>query len=96
MPNAKGSVVGTNSAHKITFYGLSTCIWCRKTREWLESQGLQFDFAYVDLLTGTERDEALAQVKRWNPATSFPTLVIDGDRCIVGYRVDELKAALGL
>jgi len=38
----------------------------------------------------------LAEVRRWNPAVSFPTLVIDGARSVVGYRVDELKAALGI
>jgi glutaredoxin-like protein NrdH len=96
VPNAKGSVGGPNHAHQIVFYGLSTCIWCRRTREWLESAGLQFDYFYVDLLSGAEREAVLAEVRRWNPAVSFPTLVIDGARSVVGYRVDELKAALGI
>ena len=96
MPNAKGSVGGPNHAHQIVFYGLSTCIWCRRTREWLESAGLQFDYFYVDLLSGAEREAVLAEGRRWNPAVSFPTLVIDGARSVVGYRVDELKAALGI
>ena len=96
MPNAKGSVPGAKNEHQITFYGLSTCIWCRRTREFLESEGVQFDFFYVDLLSGEERAEALAQVRRWNPAASFPTLVIDGTRSVVGYRVEDIRAALGL
>jgi glutaredoxin-like protein NrdH len=96
MPNAKGSVPGSKHEHQITFYGLSTCIWCRRTREFLESEGVQFDFYYVDLLTGVEREEAIKQVRKWNPAASFPTLVIDGARSVVGYRIEEIKTALGL
>lgn len=96
MPNAKGSVQGPHNTHHVVFYGLSTCIWCRRTREFLESAGVAFDYYYVDLLSGPEREEALREVRRWNPAVSFPTLVIDDTRSVVGYREDDIRAALGL
>ncbi|MDW8069267.1 MAG: glutaredoxin family protein [Anaerolineae bacterium] len=94
--NAQGSVSGTRNRHHVLFYGLSTCIWCRRTRQFLESNGVAFDFVYVDLLSGAEREVAIEQVRRWNPSVSFPTLVIDGKRCIVGYRPEEIKEALEL
>jgi len=34
-------------------------------------------------------------VERWNPAGSFPVLVVDDSRCIIGFREDEIRAALG-
>jgi hypothetical protein len=33
-------------------------------------------------------------VKRFNPSTSFPTLVIGDSKCIVGFREKEIKEAL--
>ena len=78
---------------KITLYALSTCIWCDKTKKLLTSQGAAFQYIYVDLLKGKDRAEAMEQVKRYNPSSSFPTLVI-GDKAIVGYREKEIKEAL--
>jgi glutaredoxin-like protein NrdH len=80
---------------QIRLFALSTCIWCKKTKELLSSMGVAFDFIYVDLLKGTERSEAVAMVKKYNPSTSFPTLLI-GERCIVGLREKEIREAIGL
>jgi len=87
-------VAGKDSG-KIRLFALSTCIWCKKTKEFLSSLGVAFDFIYVDLLKGAERAEAIAEVKKYNPNTSFPTIVI-GDKCIVGLKEKEIKGALGL
>ncbi len=94
--DARGSVPGSRNRHHVLFYGLSTCIWCKRTRQFLESNDIAFDFVYVDLLRGAEREAAVEQVRRWNPSVSFPTLVIDGRRCIIGYRPEEIQEALGL
>jgi len=91
----RGSVPGSNDEHHVMFYGLSTCGWCRRTRRLLEELDVAFDFVYVDLIQGEEREEVLNQVGRWNPSTSFPTLVIDGKRAVIGYRPGEIREALG-
>jgi glutaredoxin len=79
---------------KITLYALSTCVWCKKTKELLSSLGVAFDYVYVDLLKGADRQEAIDQVKRYNPGSSFPTLVIGESKCIVGFREKDIKEAL--
>jgi glutaredoxin len=95
MAEPRGSVSGSRE-HQITFYGLSTCIWCRKTRNLLEELGVAFDFVYVDLLKGEERDEAKETIRPWNSSVSFPTIVIDDKTSVVGYKPEKLKEALGL
>jgi len=62
----------------------------------LEDQGIEFDYIYVDLLSGREREEVLAQVRRWNPSVSFPTMVVDDSKCVVGYKPEQIKEALRL
>ena len=93
---ARETVPGSRNRHHVLFYGLSTCIWCKRTRQFLESNDVAFDVVYVDLLQGAEREAAVEQVRRWNPSVSFPTLVIDNQRCIIGYRPEEMQEALGL
>jgi glutaredoxin-like protein NrdH len=96
MPDPRGSVSGPRAEHQVTFYGLSTCIWCRKTRTFLEEQGVAFDFVYVDLIHGQEREEVTTKIRHWNPAVSFPTIVINGEQSVIGFKPDALKEALGL
>ncbi len=91
---ARGSVTGRQDRPRARFYGLSTCVWCRRTRQFLEDEGIPFDYVYVDLLDDDEYDEVMEEVRRWNPAESFPTLVL-GERCIVGYRPEEIREAVG-
>ncbi len=93
---ARESIPGIHNRHHVIFYGLSTCIWCKRTRQFLESSNVAFEVVYVDLLQGAEREAAVEQVRRWNPSVSFPTLVIDGRRAIIGYRPEEIQEALGL
>lgn len=79
---------------KITLYALSTCQWCRMTKELLSKLGVKYDYIYIDLLKGKDRDQAIEEVKHYNPSISFPTIVI-GDKCIVGFREKEIREALG-
>ena len=96
MPESRGTVTGSNDSHNLKFFGLSTCVWCRRTRKLLEEHDVAFDFVYLDLLEGEEKQAAKAEMCEYNPKESFPTIVIDGERCIVGFKPDEIKEALEL
>lgn len=79
---------------KIVLYALSTCGWCAKTRQLLKDLGVEHSYVYVDLLPREEIEEALHEVERYNPSGSFPTLVIDESKVIVGFREQEIREAL--
>lgn len=83
-------------AGKLMLYALSTCQWCRKTKQLLSDLGVAYDFLFVDLLQGQEKEQAIALVEKWNPDCSFPTLVINDNRCIVGFKEADIKEALKL
>ena len=87
-------IPGKKSRH-IMVYALSTCGWCHKTRQLLDELGVEYDYEYVDYLHGDEREKAIQEVIAWNPSRNFPTLVIDNKKCIVGYKEDEIREALG-
>lgn len=90
VTHVKGKNVG-----KVMLYALSTCVWCRKTRALLEDLGIEYDYVYVDLLNGDEEESAIQEIKKHNPDGAMPTLVINDDKCIVGFKEDEIREALG-
>lgn len=91
----KGNHVPGVDRGKVIMYGLSTCVWCKKTKKLLTDLGVDFDYIYVDRLEGEEEDEAVKEVRRFNPSTSFPTTVINDEKAIVGFKEKEIREALG-
>ena len=88
-------VKGARKKGEVILYALSTCGWCAKTKELLTNLGVEFSYVYVDLLPREEMERAFTEVKRFNPAGSFPTVVIDGRKTIVGFREEQLREAFG-
>jgi len=80
---------------KVFLYALSTCGHCRNTKRLLDEHGVKYEFVDVDLLPREELKKVLEDVRKVNPQTSFPTILI-GDKVIVGYREAEILEALGL
>ncbi|UCG91323.1 MAG: glutaredoxin family protein [candidate division WOR-3 bacterium] len=80
---------------KILLYALSTCVWCKKTKRLLNNLGVAYDYVDVDLLDTEEKDKIKREIARWNPRTSFPTIVIDDNKCIVGFDEKKIKEEIG-
>jgi glutaredoxin len=84
-------VEGTYSKHRVFLYTLTTCGWCRKTKALLQELGVAYDYVDVDEQEGGNKDLARQEVLKWNPACSFPTIVVDGTDCLVGFQEDKLR-----
>ena len=93
--NDKGNHVSGIDRGKVLMYGLSTCVWCKKTKKLLTELGVEFDYVFVDKLEGEEENQAVEDIKRFNPSISFPTTVINGEKAIVGFKEKEIREALG-
>ncbi|WP_419787798.1 glutaredoxin family protein [Pseudodesulfovibrio sp.] len=77
----------------VKVYALSTCIHCRNAKKYLDDCGVKYKCVYVDELTGDERKKIVQEVKNYNPAVSFPTIVIK-DNVVVGFNKDKIDKAL--
>jgi len=88
-------VEGTDKG-ELLMYTLSTCIWCKKTKAFLDALGIGYNYVEVDILPDEEKEKTLTEIKRFNPSCSFPTLVVNGGQCIVGYNEAKIKEALGV
>jgi glutaredoxin-like protein NrdH len=95
LSKEQGDHVSGINRGKVVMYGLSTCVWCRKTRKLLTDLGVDFDYIYVDKLKGDKEDQIVEEIRHFNPSISFPTTVINGEKAIVGFREKDIREALG-
>ena len=86
-------VKGENKG-EIMLYALSTCGWCKKTKKLLDDLGVEYHYIYVDHLEGNEKEKTMEEIMKWNPSCSFPTVVINNKKCIVGFKEEKIKEAL--
>jgi len=82
-------------AEDVRLFALSTCIHCKKAREFLDKEGVKYECTYVDKLTDEEREKCIEELKKYNPSLSFPTLV-SGESVVVGFDEKALRKILKL
>jgi glutaredoxin-like protein NrdH len=78
----------------IMLYTISTCAWCKKTKIFLKSLGVEYQYIDVDLLDSDEKKKIDNEVMKWNPQRNYPMIVINNKKRVVGYKEDEIKEAL--
>jgi len=83
-------------ARKVKLYALSTCGFCKKAKQFLESVEILYECDDVDLLLGEEKERAREELAKLNPRRSYPTLLIDDEEVVVGFDEEKLREALGL
>lgn len=75
----------------VILYTLSTCQWCRKTKDLLSELGIDYYYIDVDLAIGDDQKELTEEIKKFNPACSFPTMVINERDTIIGFDEGKIK-----
>jgi glutaredoxin len=99
--NGGGSIMETKhvpgkNAGKVLLYALSTCPWCKKTKQLLNDNGIEYYYIDVDLLSSEDKSNTIKTVEKWNSSCSFPTMVVNDKECIVGFDEEKIKKALNL
>jgi glutaredoxin-like protein NrdH len=84
-------VEGIHNKHKVFLYTLTTCGWCRKAKALLQELGVGYDYVDVDDQEGANKELARQELLKWNPACSFPTIVLDGKDCVIGFQEDRIR-----
>jgi len=88
----KKTHVDGRHAADVLIYALSTCGWCRKTKELLKELGVEYDYIDVDALEPDDYEQVKAEIQKWNPMGSFPTIIVDDRECIIGFQEDKIRS----
>ena len=89
-------VSGKKNDHKVTLYALSTCVWCKMTKQFLNDNGVAYEFVDVDLLDDKDKEKTRQTILSKGGSLSYPITVVDDKIIITGFRKDKLKEALGV
>jgi glutaredoxin-like protein NrdH len=87
-------VDGTDKG-RVILYTLSTCMWCRMAKNLLRDMGVGYEYVDMDTLPTEEKDALKRELLRWNPAGSYPTIVINDRESIKGFDESEIREKLG-
>ena len=79
---------------KIRLYSLSTCPTCKEVRRFLDEHYIKYELIDVDLLDSGEQWVTSKELKKYNPAATYPTLIVE--EVILGLDEEAIKKALGL
>ncbi len=89
-------VEGSNSKNKVFLYTLSTCGWCKKAKELMQDNNIEYEYIDLDKCSKEDQKTAVDQLKERKLPVAFPIIIINEDKVIQGYKKDQIIEALDL
>jgi glutaredoxin-like protein NrdH len=87
-------VPGKNNKHKVFMYAISTCAWCKLTKNFLKDNNIEYEYVDVDLSDGEDREKIRREILKRGGRLSYPAIIIDDKILINGFREDKIKETL--
>jgi glutaredoxin len=89
-------VPGKNKKQKVFLYTLSTCAWCKMTKQYLKDNGIEYEYVDVDQCNEEDLDKIKEDVLSKGGHLSYPVIIINNKTLINGFRKDLIKEHLGI
>ncbi len=87
-------VEGSKKAREIIIITLSTCMWCKKCKRWLQERDFQYKFIDIDKIVNEDKKKILDFLKsNYQERVSYPFMVYDDDY-IIGYDPEKYEKLL--
>ncbi len=75
-------------------YAISTCAWCKLTKNFLKDNNIEHEYVDVDLSNGEDREKIRREILKRGGRLSYPAIIIDNKILINGFREDKIKETL--
>jgi glutaredoxin-like protein NrdH len=89
-------VSGKNKQNRVFVYALSTCAWCKMTKQFLKDNDVEFEYVDVDHCNDEDLDKIKEDITGKGGSLSYPTIIINDKHLITGFRKDKIKELLGI
>ncbi|UCE12524.1 MAG: glutaredoxin family protein [Candidatus Heimdallarchaeota archaeon] len=74
---------------EIFLFTISTCMWCKKAKRWLNRQGFQYSYLDIDLIPVEDKNKLKAEIQEvFGVKPRFPFLVVNKIQWDSGYNPD--------
>ena len=91
---AKMVHVTGNDHGVLLLVGRSTCPWCMKEKELFANLSVDYYWVDLNILDEAETAQVMDAVKVCGQTGAVPILVINGQKCIIGYQEAQIRGAL--
>ena len=89
-------VPGKNNKHKVFMYAISTCAWCKLTKNFLKDNDIDYEYVDVDLSSREDREKIRREILKRGGRLNYPAVIIDDKILINGFRKNKIKETLGI
>ena len=79
----------------VFMYTLSTCPWCRKSKQYFTERNIPFKYVDYDLQSPQEQQKIEKEIEQRGGQISFPWVLI-GDELVVGWNPAKYEELLAL
>jgi len=80
---------------EIFIFALSTCGWCKKTKDLLNNLGVEYCYVDVDLLDSIDQSEVEGILEHnYDTDVSFPKIILNNKEVISGFNEEEIRKAI--
>jgi len=87
-------VPGRNNKHKVLVYAISTCGWCKRAKQFLKDNNVEYEYVDVDLCSMVDKQKIMNDIQSRGGMLAYPTLIIDNKTLLTGGSSDKLKEVL--
>ena len=87
-------VPGKKNQRKVLMYTISTCAWCKMTKQFLKDNDIEYEYVDVDLCNEEDHERIRRDIAKRGGSPSYPTIIVDDKTLITGLRKDEIKEVL--
>jgi glutaredoxin len=79
-------VEGEKDKREITIFTLSTCMWCKKCKRWLNERDIKYRYIDLDKIPYNQKSEILDHLRStFESRVSYPYMVCDKTDTVIGY-----------
>ncbi len=87
-------VDGKKDSGDIIIFTLSTCMWCKKCKRWLNEQNVKYRYVDLDKISYSQKSAILDLLrKNYQERISYPFMIGNGDY-VVGYDLNKFQQLL--
>jgi len=88
-------VQGEKDKREIIVFTLSTCMWCKKCKRFLNDRNIKYRYIDMDQIPYPQKSEILDYLREnYNERISYPYMVCDKDDVVVGYNPEKYEELL--
>ena len=87
-------VPGQYNKHKVLLYAISTCGWCKRAKNFLKDNYVEFEYVDLDLCSWEDKNKIRQDIQSRGGRLAYPTIIIDNKILLTGASPDKLREVL--